>query len=154
MRWFLIPFVVIPFVELYLLLLISRSLGFWPTMALTFGTGIVGGTFAKREMRRVWRGWTQLRVDGTPEMGVLDSALVLVGGVLLLSPGILTDVVGLALLLRPLRARVATLLSHTLLRKLTTSFNVDATTTTGGPSHTRPGRHQEEVIDTSGEPMP
>lgn len=95
----LLLFTVVPLVELWLLLLVGRHIGFWPTVGIVLATGLVGATLAKREGLRVMRDWQRATSEGQlPEDGVLGGALVLVGGVLLVTPGVLTDVVGLALL--------------------------------------------------------
>lgn len=99
MRILLVLFVVVPLAELYMLLWVSRLIGFWPTVAITLVTGIIGGSLAKREGLKVWRQWndavSQLRI---PETGIVEGVLVLVGGVLLVTPGVLTDMIGFLLL--------------------------------------------------------
>ena len=108
MRWVLILLVVVPLVELFLLLWIDSLIGLLPTIAITLVTGFVGGTLAKREGTRVWRSWRAAIEDmSTPEQGVIDGVLVLLGGALLITPGVLTDVVGFSLLIPPSRRFVA-----------------------------------------------
>lgn len=108
MRWLVVLFVLVPLVELYLLVWLSTLIGFFPTLAITLVTGIVGGTMAKREGLRVYRKWRQaLERFETPEEGILDGILVLVGGTLLITPGVLTDTLGFVLLLPPTRRAAA-----------------------------------------------
>lgn len=108
MRYLLIAFVLVPLAELYLLLWISRWLGFWPTVALTLLTGVVGGSLAKREGFRVLRQWqTALDRLERPAAGLVEGVLVLIGGAFLLTPGVLTDVGGVLLLLPSTRRWVA-----------------------------------------------
>ena len=108
MRYLLIAFVVIPLIELYLLLWLGSLIGFWPTVAITVVTGVLGGSLAKREGLRVYRQWrdaiNELRA---PETGIIEGVLVLLGGALLITPGVLTDLTGLLLLLPPTRRRIA-----------------------------------------------
>ncbi|HMR09106.1 MAG TPA: FxsA family protein [Polyangiaceae bacterium] len=111
MRYVLIAFVVIPLVELYLLLWVGSLIGFWPTVAITVVTGVLGGSLAKREGMRVYRQWrAALDEMRAPETGIVEGVLVLLGGALLITPGVLTDITGLLLLVpstrRPIAARV------------------------------------------------
>lgn len=108
MRWFFLVFVVTPLVELYLLLWFAKLTSFPAAIALTLVTGIVGGSLAKREGLKVWRRWNQALANmQPPEHGVIDGVLVLIGGVLLITPGILTDITGFLLLMPPTRSVVA-----------------------------------------------
>jgi UPF0716 protein FxsA len=100
-------FTVLPLVDLWLLLRIGRVLGGVPTLALVVVTGFAGAWLARAEGERVVRGWRRALAEGrVPEEGLLNGALVLAGGVLLVAPGVLTDALGLALLFPPTR-RVA-----------------------------------------------
>lgn len=108
MRWLLLLFIVVPLVELGLLLWIGHFIGFWSTVAIVLGTGLLGSTLAKREGLKVWRAWRRsLETLTPPEQGVIDGVLVLVGAALLITPGVLTDVLGLLLLLPGPRGMVA-----------------------------------------------
>ncbi|MEZ4374041.1 MAG: FxsA family protein [Polyangiaceae bacterium] len=100
MRWFVVLVIVVPLVELFLLLQIDRVVGFWPTIGLTIVTGFLGGSLAKREGLKVWRSWRQAMSElRPPEQGVVDGVLVLLGGALLITPGVLTDMTGFFLLI-------------------------------------------------------
>ena len=110
-------FTLLPLVDLWVLLAIGRALGFWPTVALTVATGVAGAALAKAEGRRVVAGWRRAAAEGRlPEEGVLSGALVLAGGVLLVSPGVITDALGLALLFPPTRRLAAAALRRALAR--------------------------------------
>jgi UPF0716 protein FxsA len=94
--------------DLGLLVVLSRSIGFWTTLAVLLGVGLVGSALARRESGRVWRSFQGALADGrAPEHGIIDGVLVLLGGVLLLLPGVLSDVVGLLLFVPPLRRALA-----------------------------------------------
>ncbi len=98
-------FTLIPIAELFLLLRIGGYAGFWPTLAMVIATGFVGAWLARSEGRRVLRGWGDALANGqVPEQGLLDGLLVLVAGVLLVTPGVLTDVVAILLLVPFTRA--------------------------------------------------
>lgn len=108
LRWVVLAFVVVPLTELYLLLLLGSFIGFWPTVGVTLVTGILGGTLAKREGLLVYRQWRRALDElRPPETGIIEGLLVLVGGVFLMTPGVLTDILGLCLLIRPSRAWLA-----------------------------------------------
>ncbi len=97
-------FVLVPLVELFLLIWMGRAVGLWPTIALVAATGILGALLARREgLRALTRVRRELAEGRIPTASLLSGAAVLVGGALLLTPGILTDLIGLALLLPPTR---------------------------------------------------
>jgi UPF0716 protein FxsA len=92
-------FVTIPLVELALLVWVGGRIGFWPTMALVIITGVLGATLARRAGGQVLlRIRTELAAGRMPVDSMVDGLLVLVGGIVLLTPGILTDVFGFAML--------------------------------------------------------
>ena len=101
-------FIVLPLLDLWLLLVIGDVLGFWPTVALTIAVALLGGYLGKREGLRVLSQWKralgELRM---PEDGLVSGALVLVGAVLLATPGVMTDVLGLLCLFPPSRRLIA-----------------------------------------------
>jgi UPF0716 protein FxsA len=99
LRRLLIAFVVIQLTDLYLLVWLSHAFGFWETFTLTLGTGILGSALARREGLRVWQRWRlALEERRAPEEGMIDTLLVLIGGVLLVAPGLITDAFALVLL--------------------------------------------------------
>lgn len=104
----LLALVALPFVELSLLWLIGEHIGFWPTVGMVFGVGLIGTALARREGMRVFRRWQEaLARRQVPEEGLLGGMLVFAAGVLLAIPGVLSDVLGLLLLLPPTRRFVA-----------------------------------------------
>lgn len=105
--------------DLLLLIVLSRSFGFWQTLIGLFAVGLVGSALARREGGKVWRGFQASMAEGRPpEHGIIDGMLVLLGGVLLLLPGVLSDVLGLALFVPPLRRTLAALLRGRISREL------------------------------------
>jgi UPF0716 protein FxsA len=118
-RLFLL-FTIVPVVELYLLITIGGWLGAGPTVGIVLLTGLVGAWLAKQEGGRVLREWQGAVHRGEiPKEGVTSSLLVLVGGVLLVTPGVVTDVVGLALLFPPTRRKIAALVSRQVQKRFT-----------------------------------
>ncbi len=103
----LLLFTVVPVAELYLLITLGQRLGAELTIGLVLVTGLLGAWLARREGSRVLGNWQAAMAQGQmPKEGVVSSLLVLVGGVLLITPGVLTDVTGL-LLLVPWTRRLA-----------------------------------------------
>ncbi len=97
-------FVVTPVVELWLLLRIGGAVGVLPTLALVFGTGVVGATLARSQGIKAFRDFQQSLGSGrVPGQALLDGVCILVGGAFLLTPGLLTDVLGFSLVLPPTR---------------------------------------------------
>lgn len=100
-------FLVVPFVELFVLLQVGQVIGVVPTVLILIVVSVVGGWLMKREGLGVWRRMNdQVRAGRVPGRELADAALILFGGALLLTPGFLTDFLGVALLLPPSRAVV------------------------------------------------
>ena len=99
-KWLLVLFTVVPLVEFYLLMYVGSLIGFWPTVGIVLVTGLIGASLAKMEGARVMLEWQRELGQGRmPEEGVMGGLMVLIGGVLLVTPGVLTDLFGLSLLL-------------------------------------------------------
>lgn len=93
-------FVLVPVLELALLIQMGRVVGLLPTVALVLLTGVLGASLARREGVRVFfRFQSEIATGRLPGQALFDGLCVLVGGALLLTPGVLTDLVGFALLL-------------------------------------------------------
>lgn len=133
MRWLLLLFVVVPLVELYLLLYIGSQIGFWPTVGIVLVTGALGATLAKREGLRVWANYREALSQGKlPDEGIVGGLLVLVGGVLLVTPGMLTDLAGFLLLIPRTRRFVADRIRDAIAKKLDTGVLQVMTHSPGG----------------------
>jgi UPF0716 protein FxsA len=116
-------FVVVPLVEVYLLVQLGQAIGAWWTILVLIADGVLGSLLVKREGGRAWRALQDaLASRRMPATELADGALILIGGTLLLTPGFLTDVVGLFCILpftRPLARRVlARVITHRLTRRL------------------------------------
>ena len=119
MRWLLLLFVVVPLIELYLLLFVGSQIGFWPTVGIVLVTGALGAALAKREGLRVWDSYKDALSQGRlPDEGIVGGLLVLLGGALLVTPGMLTDVVGFLLLIPQSRRFVADRIRAVIAKKL------------------------------------
>ncbi len=92
-------FIGVPLLEVLILIKLGEVMGFWNTILLVIGTGVVGAYMAKLYGLTIWYQIQQeLQTGQMPGDKLVDGLLVLVGGVVLLTPGLLTDILGLALL--------------------------------------------------------
>jgi UPF0716 protein FxsA len=97
--------IVVPIAELYVIVQVAHHIGLLDTLALLIVLSITGGWLLKRQgMAAYARVQETLRAGHMPGREVADGALILLGGVLLLTPGFITDAVGLLLLFPPTRA--------------------------------------------------
>ncbi len=97
MPWLFILFVLVPALELYLLIEIGTVIGAWNTFLLILGTGLLGSWLAKSQGLATWRSMNQRFNQGQiPGRELMDGAIILVCAALLLTPGVLTDAIGLA----------------------------------------------------------
>jgi UPF0716 protein FxsA len=100
-------FIVVPIVELFVIIKVGQLIGVWPTLALLLADAVLGSLLLKHQGRGAWRRFNEaLAARRFPGKEVADGALIIVGGTLLLTPGFLTDIVGLVLLIPPTRALV------------------------------------------------
>ena len=117
-RLFLL-FSFVPLIELYLLIRIGNVIGAVNTIVLVFVTGIVGAYLARREGIRTFQRIQVLMGQGEmPGEALLHALLILMAGLVLITPGILTDVLGLLLLIPVTRQRILVWLRGVLERKV------------------------------------
>jgi len=106
-----ILFIVVPIAELYVLIQIGQAIGVWYTIGLLILDSILGAALMRSQGRATWMRFNRALAEGrVPGREVLDGVLVIFGGALLLTPGFLSDILGLILLLAPTRAMVRTVL--------------------------------------------
>lgn len=106
LRLFLL-FTIVPVVELALLIQIGGLLGLGPTLLLVMGTGFAGAWLARREGLRGWLAVRdELQGGGLPGESLVHALLILVAGIVLITPGVLTDIAGILLLVPPVRRRL------------------------------------------------
>ena len=117
-RLFLL-FILVPLVELALLIRLGSYLGVTPTIALILITGTAGAFLARRQGLQAWqRLRRELAAGRFPAEEILDGAFVLGGGLLLLTPGLITDLVGFAALIPRTRALIKSRLQRRVHRVL------------------------------------
>src|SRR3979411_3258961 len=102
---FLLPrtlFVAWPIAELFVIIKVADAIGTLETIALLIASWPIGTWAMRSQGRAVWRRMSAAATAGRPPgREVLDGALILIGGVLLMVPGFITDALGIALLLPP-----------------------------------------------------
>jgi UPF0716 protein FxsA len=106
-----IIFIVVPIVELYVIIQVGQAIGVLPTLALLLADALLGSLLLRHQGRGAWRRFNAALAERRfPGREVADGLMIAVGGTLLLTPGFLTDIVGLILLIPPTRAILRRLL--------------------------------------------
>ncbi len=135
-------FAAIPIIEIALFIQVGGVIGLWPTLAIVVGTAILGswmirtqGAMAMARLRE------SLATAQDPTEPLAHGAMILVAGVLLLTPGFFTDTLGFLLLLPPVRTAA--------FRYLRSRMNVQTfgTPPGSGPGPRPPFRDADGIID-------
>jgi UPF0716 protein FxsA len=136
----LLLFIVVPLVELTLLLLLAEWTHWWVSLLVVIVTGVLGSMLAHRQgwltFRRIQH---ELAHGQMPADSLLDALLILCAGALLLTPGLLTDLLGITLLLPPCRG----FYKPRLVRWFKSRFTI---VTSAGDVNSQP--KQSQVIDS------
>jgi len=112
-------FIITPIVELFLLIEIGKAIGTLEIIGLTIASGIIGAALAKSQgfsvLRRVQKEMAEGRM---PTANLMDGFMILIGGILLLTPGVLTDAIGFLFLIPWTRVLVKGLLMKWIIYKI------------------------------------
>ena len=112
-------FIVVPLAELYVILKVGDAIGAVWTILLLAADSVLGSLLLRAQGRSVWRRFNTALGEGRmPHREVIDGVLVIFGGAFLITPGFITDVVGLLLLVPPTRAVIRRLLVSRLGRRI------------------------------------
>ena len=132
-------FIAIPLVELYVIVETARSIGTLETIGLLILVSIVGAWMVKAQgLAVLWRVRSKLAEGRMPGRELVDGALVLLAGVLMLTPGFATDAVGLLLLFPPTRMAIRPLIIRRFRHRVAYL----------GPTEARPGTiHDTDLAD-------
>ena len=107
----IVVFIVVPIVELYVIIQGGGLIGVLPTLGLLLADAVLGSLLLRHQGRGAWQRFNQAIAERRfPGREVADGAMIVVGGTLLLTPGFITDIFGLILLIPPTRAIVRRLL--------------------------------------------
>lgn len=105
--WLFAGFVIVPVIEIVLFYCVGTWIGIWPTLALVILTAFVGSWLVSLQGRATWVEFRrELSAGEIPAKTIAHGAMILVAGALLLTPGFLTDVLGLLLLVPAVREGV------------------------------------------------
>jgi UPF0716 protein FxsA len=103
----IVLFIVLPLAELYVILKVGDAIGVVPTILLLAADSVLGSVLLRAQGRSVWRRFNNALAEGKmPHREVIDGVLVIFGGAFLITPGFITDIVGLLLLLPPTRSLI------------------------------------------------
>lgn len=131
--------------EVAVIALVASWIGLGWTLLILLGTSLIGGWLVRREGARAWRSFSAAVAEGRPPgQAALDGVLILLGGLLVLLPGFIGDVLGLLCLLPPTRRLLGkVLVGWALSRGRATVVRVRVRSSrgpgTGGPGAGRPG---------------
>ncbi|WP_414837727.1 FxsA family protein [Candidatus Nanosalina sp. VS9-1] len=103
----LLAIATVPFIDIYILVQIAGMIGFWQTLALILLTGAVGLEIVRREGIYVLVKMQRSVTAGEASRNALEIGFLVLAGLLLILPGIVTDVAGFLLVFRPVRERLA-----------------------------------------------
>ena len=103
----LLPFIIVPTLELILLIEIGQLIGTLPTIGLIIFTGILGAFLARRQgIKVLTRVTSEFQAGQLPTDAIFDGALILIAGALLMTPGVLTDALGFLCLIPATRRMI------------------------------------------------
>src|SRR3954469_1322444 len=103
----IVLFILIPLAELYVIYQVGDAIGILPTLALLVADSLLGSWLLRSQGRTVWRRFNDtMRAGRIPHRELVDGVLIIFGGAFLITPGFLTDIIGVLLLLPPTRALV------------------------------------------------
>jgi UPF0716 protein FxsA len=113
-------FILLPLAELYVILeVVGPWLNWYGTVALLLADSVIGTLLFRSQGRAVWRRFNEVLAEGRmPHREVLDGVLIVFGGAFLITPGFITDIAGLVLLIPPTRSIVRRTLARRLGRRV------------------------------------
>lgn len=137
-------FIVLPLAELYVILQVGDAIGAVWTILLLAAESLLGALLLRSQGRSVWRRFNTALAEGKmPHREVMDGVLVIFGGAFLITPGFITDVIGLLLLVPPTRALIRSRVVRRLGRRVTVEVG-------SRPGRSRPGRSRPRDYDVEG----
>jgi UPF0716 protein FxsA len=138
----LILFITVPLIELYLLVSMGRIVGPIPTIGLVILTGFWGAHLARSQGHSILARMQREIQDGrVPTEELIEGVLVLIGGIVLLTPGLLTDLAGFALMIPSTRRYVRNRLRNRFAAKAKMHFRTQTGSTENRPTN------DDDVID-------
>lgn len=133
----LMLFTVLPLIEIALLIKIGQSVGLWPTLALLVATATAGAMVLHQQGMNTLLRIQQAMMKGEAPVGpMLDGVMLALAGTLLITPGVITDITGLLLLVPQIR----TFIKRRLVASMMSGADVRVDIFTTGPGPEPPGR--------------
>jgi UPF0716 protein FxsA len=115
----ILVFIVLPLAELYVILKVGDSIGWAPTILILVVDSLLGSVLLRTQGRSIWNRFNTALAEGRiPHREVMDGVLVIFGGAFLITPGFITDILGLILLIPPTRAVVRRIVQRRLGRRV------------------------------------
>ena len=119
----IVLFIIVPIAELALLIQVGQAIGVWWTVLLLIADAMLGSWLLRAQGRAAWRRFNDtLAGGGLPHREVIDGVLIIFGGALLLTPGFISDIVGLLFLLPPTRAVIRRVFLRQTMARIAVSF--------------------------------
>lgn len=116
-------FIGLPIVELALLLKVHECVGLGPTVLLVLLTGVAGAALVRRQgIAILFRIQREMEAGNLPAPQMIDGIMILIAGTLLVTPGLITDIVGFALLVPVIREHIRGWLRKTLEKKVRSGY--------------------------------
>jgi UPF0716 protein FxsA len=126
--WLLLLFTALPVAELALLIKIGQAIQLGPTLGLIIGTGVVGAALARHQgLRTLARIRDSVARGQMPTAELINGLMILVAGAVLITPGVITDALGFALLIPPIRALIRKGLTRYLKKRVSITTDVNTT---------------------------
>ncbi|CAN5727702.1 hypothetical protein BH23PSE1_BH23PSE1_16670 [soil metagenome] len=145
--WLFIILVAVPILEIALFIQVGGFIGLWPTLAIVVATALAGTALLRRQGFETLRRLQASLEQGRDPLGpIAHGAMILVAGVLLLTPGFFTDALGLSLLLPPVRGA---LIRYGAARLTLIATSRAARPQAGDPGRPPPGPRRPETLDGS-----
>ncbi len=139
MLFLVVIFILVPIAELYVIIKVGEAIGLVPTLVLLLADALLGSLLLRYQGRAAWIRFNRALAEGrVPHKEVFDGVLVIMGGALLLTPGFLTDIVGLIFLIPPTRAVIRAMSSRFVRRRLALGGAVWSFGTSRRPPRPRP----------------
>lgn len=136
--------ILLPVIEIAVFIYVGQAIGVWKVVALVMLSAILGAVLLRFQSISVIRKINRdIRQGRTPEAGLIDGVLIVIGAILMIVPGFVTDVVGLLLMLPPVRSAIR----HVLRSRMT--FTTVRTGREPGQGYRR--RRDDDVVDLSPE---
>ncbi|PWE33561.1 exclusion protein FxsA [Maritimibacter sp. 55A14] len=152
--WLFFLFVAVPIVEIALFIQVGGAIGLWPTLGIVVLTAVLGTALMRTQgVQALHRLQRALNEGGDPAVPLVHGALILVAGVLLLTPGFFTDALGIALLIPPLRTTIIRIVGRQMVARSVVFTSTSARGPQPGPGRPPQGADtiegDYEVVDES-----